>query len=363
MSAAPARWGSSPTPSTPSTCSPAPDGTPTHGPHRCAGPLPAPHPRRPHRRRRRHRRRDASRSSARPPPSCSPTGWPGTPPPAAKINVRPVLDLADGLGGGPARPTRSDARTGRPARRPLRVPRLPPRLPGLRPRPHHRLHPDGGRRTTGPDPPRQSRALVPHPPPDQDPHRLGLQTPRRARLHSGPHPPATSTGSTPPPARPPRDPTNPDAPHPGPTRPGPPACPPTTATTSRAREPATVTTTVEPSSRGPDEGAGEHHRNHMRTSTTPIDNSGAPSSTSGFDRLNQLAGSVGSRLERRHGYVSTPWQTRRRASTSGSVGPRRSGGGWTRSTTRSSATSCWRRCSAAWSRGSTASTSPRGGPR
>ena len=70
-----------------------------------------------------------------------------------------------------------------PARRPLRLPRLPPRLPGLRPRPHHRVPPHGRRRTTGPNPARQSRTAVPDPPPGEDPHRLALQTPRRRQLH------------------------------------------------------------------------------------------------------------------------------------------------------------------------------------
>ena len=50
--------------------------------------------------------------------------------------------------GGPARPTRGDARTRAPARRALCVPRLPTRLPGLRPRPHQPLRPDRRRRTT-----------------------------------------------------------------------------------------------------------------------------------------------------------------------------------------------------------------------
>ena len=87
------------------------------------------------------------------------------------------------LGRGPARPTPGDAGDGDPARRPLRLPRLPPRLPCLRPRPHHRVPTDGRRRTTGPDPARQPRTAVPHPPPHQDPLSLGLQTPRRRPLH------------------------------------------------------------------------------------------------------------------------------------------------------------------------------------
>ncbi len=108
-------------------------------------------------------------------------------------------------GRGPARPTRDDARTGPPHRRALRLPRLRPRLPSLRPGPHHRVPPDGGRRTTGPDHRREPRAVVPHPPPDQDPHRLDLQTrPRRLHLDLAhrtpvrrPHQPAPPTRHAP----------------------------------------------------------------------------------------------------------------------------------------------------------------------
>ena len=99
-----------------------------------------------------------------------------------KITLRPVLDLNSPTGRGPARPTRSDARDRDAARRDLRLPGLRSRLPGLRPRPHHRIPTHGGRRTTGPNPARQSRTSVPHPSPRQDPHRLALQTPRRRQL-------------------------------------------------------------------------------------------------------------------------------------------------------------------------------------
>ncbi len=74
------------------------------------------------------------------------------------------------------------------------------------------------RRATGPNERREPRALVPHPSPDQDPHRLGLQTPHRRHLHLDlPHrtpirrhprlPASTTTKNLTPP-------------HPGPPQPG-----------------------------------------------------------------------------------------------------------------------------------------------
>ena len=123
-----------------------------------------------------------SRSSARPPPGCSPTGSPGSRQPAPRSPCAPSSTSRHRLGRGPARPTRGDAGDRGPARRPLRLPRLPPRLPGLRPRPHHRIPTPRGRRTTGPNPTRQSRTPVPGPPPREDPHRMALQTPRRRQL-------------------------------------------------------------------------------------------------------------------------------------------------------------------------------------
>ncbi len=101
-----------------------------------------------------------------------------------KVVLRPVLDLtADAAETSVDQhdPPTGDARTSPAARRALRLPRLPPGLPGLRPGPHHPLHPDRRGRTTRPNPSRQSRAAVPDPPPGQDPHRLGLQEARRRR--------------------------------------------------------------------------------------------------------------------------------------------------------------------------------------
>ena len=122
-----------------------------------------------------------SRSSAPPPPGCSPTGSPASRQPAPRSPSAPS-STSPRPGRGPARPTRSDARNRGAARRPLRLPRLPSRLPGLRPRPHHRIPTHGGRRTTGPNPARQSRTPVPRPSPREDPYRLALQTPRRRQL-------------------------------------------------------------------------------------------------------------------------------------------------------------------------------------
>ena len=103
-----------------------------------------------------------------------------------KINLRPVLDLTDGTSMQAVDqhdPPDAMRELVRPPRQPLRLPRLPTRLPDLRPRPHHPLHPDRRRRTTRPNTPRQPGPVVPTPPPAQDPHRLGLQTPRRRQLH------------------------------------------------------------------------------------------------------------------------------------------------------------------------------------
>ena len=63
--------------------------------------------------------------------------------------------------------------------------------------------------------------------------------------------------------------------------------PPRSVTGNASSTPATATTTAERGGGEPDEGVGEHHRNHPPTSTTPIDNSGAPPSRSGFDKLIQ----------------------------------------------------------------------------
>ena len=147
------------------------------------------------------------------------------------------------------------------------------------------------RRTTRSDHPQQLRTPVPDPPPRQDLHRLGLQTPRpRRHLLPGPHPPDTSTTSTPPHAA--HHPEEPDAPPPRPTPAGATGTPtgpsdgfdklnqpwprPTfgsstwsqlttrsarCSTTLKPRRktlptPATATTTVEGHHRAPDEGVG-----------------------------------------------------------------------------------------------------------
>ncbi len=131
----------------------------------------------------------------------------------------------------------------------------------------------------------QSCAPVPVPPPPQDPHRLGLQDrSTTARLHSGPHPPATSTPSTPPPAAHPNDPgEEPDAPPPRPTPAGDTGTPrhsdPVVSTSSTsvwrrlhfdprpAR--ATATTTVERQHREPDDGAGDAAQPNAHVDHTP----------------------------------------------------------------------------------------------
>ena len=107
--------------------------------------------------------------------------WLGRPD-LAGITVRPVLDLH--------RPDTVDRHHPPAWMRETAVqvdatcvfPGLQPRLPRLRPGPHHRLPPDRGRRSTGPDPAGQPRAPVPHPPPPQDPRRVELPTPRRQPL-------------------------------------------------------------------------------------------------------------------------------------------------------------------------------------
>ena len=131
---------------------------------------------------RRHRVLPRSRSSARPPLSCSPTGSPGSQQPAPRSPCAPSSTSGRDAAVDQHDPPEAMRETVVAARRALRLPRLPPRLPDLRPRPHHRVPPHGRRRTTGPNPARQSRAAVPIPSPREDPHRLALQTPRRRQL-------------------------------------------------------------------------------------------------------------------------------------------------------------------------------------
>ena len=100
-----------------------------------------------------------------------------------KVILRPVLDLAATTAVDQHDPPSTTARTSPVAGCALRLPRLPARLPDLRPRPHHPLRPARRRRTPRADPPLESRAPVPHPPPRQDPHRVELPTHRRRRLH------------------------------------------------------------------------------------------------------------------------------------------------------------------------------------
>ena len=100
-----------------------------------------------------------------------------------KVILRPVLDLAANPAVDQHDPPSTTARTSPVAGCALRLPRLPARLPDLRPRPHHPLRPARRRRTPRADPPLESRAPVPHPPPRQDPHRVELPTHRRRRLH------------------------------------------------------------------------------------------------------------------------------------------------------------------------------------
>ena len=103
ISVAPARSGSSPTPNTPWTCSPAARqrGARSRCPCGCGEPLRPPHPRRPGSRPgrgltaswppilMRPRVLSRSRDSARSPPSCSPTGSPGSQQPAPRSPCAP----------------------------------------------------------------------------------------------------------------------------------------------------------------------------------------------------------------------------------------------------------------------------------
>ncbi len=98
------------------------------------------------------------------------------------------------------------------------------------------LRPPRGRRIPGPNPAREPCAVVPHPPPGQDPHRLGLQASRSGWLHLDqpyrppvPDPtrrPAPTSHHPPSPDHHPAPtPTNLTAPAPRPQPPsGPPAC-------------------------------------------------------------------------------------------------------------------------------------------
>ena len=156
-------------------------------PRRCREPLRPPHPRRPRRRPAQLNSTAApvpprSRSSARPPPSCSPTGSPGSRQPAPRSpsarsstsTPDKAVDQHDPPDAMRETVILRDAHCVFPGcRRDSRVcdlDHITEYLPIE----------DGG--PPGQTQPRQSGASVPNPPPREDPHRLALQTPRRRQL-------------------------------------------------------------------------------------------------------------------------------------------------------------------------------------
>ena len=285
-----------------------------------------------------------SRSSAPPPPRCWPTGSPATPPPAARSTCGPVLDLTDDTD--PARRSTSTTHPPRCAsscvlrdahcvfpgcRRDSRacdLDHITAYIPMTDGGPPGQTTPAISRpcadATTGsrPTPPGTTNALDGH----------GTYTWTAPTGHQYDRPPRHAA------AHPTEE---PDAPTPRPTQPG---------TRSPARGDIATDHGETPDHRHhngreapPRAGRRRRERQRNQTRRRPRlpDNQGAPTSRASLQ-------ATAAHDAARPAPSLEPWQTRRRASTSGSAGPRRSGGGWTRSTTRWSATSCWRRCSAGW---------------